>query len=114
MSVWPVLVGSHTQLAKRPNQYTSGRGARKVAHVITGLGTGGAETMLANLAIAEQAAGNAPLVISLLSGGSTRERLIAAGVEVHQLGMRPGWRAVTGLWQLIRLIRARRPDVIQS
>jgi glycosyltransferase involved in cell wall biosynthesis len=109
-----VFVGSHTQLAKRPNQYTSGRGARKVAHVITGLGTGGAETMLANLAIAEQAAGNAPLVISLLSGGSTRERLIAAGVEVHQLGMRPGWRAVTGLWQLIRLIRARRPDVIQS
>jgi glycosyltransferase involved in cell wall biosynthesis len=83
-------------------------------HVITGLGTGGAETMLANLAVCEQASGNSPLVISLLSGGGTRERLVAAGVEVHQLGMRPDWRIAVGLWQMIRLIRARRPDVIQS
>jgi glycosyltransferase involved in cell wall biosynthesis len=83
-------------------------------HVITGLGTGGAETMLANLAICERASGNPPLVISLLSGGGTRERLIAAGVEVHQLGMRSDWRIAVGLWRLIRLIRARRPDVLQS
>jgi glycosyltransferase involved in cell wall biosynthesis len=83
-------------------------------HVITGLGTGGAEAMLANLAVAEQARGIAPLVISLLSGGRTRDRLAAAGIEVHQLGMRRGWSAVAGLWRLIQLIRARRPDVIQS
>jgi glycosyltransferase involved in cell wall biosynthesis len=87
---------------------------RKVMHVITGLGTGGAETMLANLAIAGKAAARPPIVVSLRSGGRTHERLVAAGVEVHQLGMRPGWRTVPGLWRLIRLIRAGRPEVVQS
>jgi glycosyltransferase involved in cell wall biosynthesis len=70
--------------------------------------------MLANLAIAQKASGRPPLVASLLSDGPMGARLAAAGVEVHPLGMTTVWRVMPGLWRLVRLIRTRRPDVVQS
>lgn len=86
----------------------------KVLHVITGLETGGAERMLANLCIAGQQAGRAPLVVSLRPGGSQYERLQAAGVRVMDLGMRPGVPSLGGLLRLRRLIRREKPAMIQS
>ncbi len=86
----------------------------KVLHVITGLQTGGAERMLANLCIAGLKAGRAPVVVALCPGGSQYERLREAGVSVSTLGMRKGVPSVIGLIRLARLLRSEAPDVVQS
>jgi glycosyltransferase involved in cell wall biosynthesis len=83
-------------------------------HVITGLGTGGAEAMLTALAVARVRDGAPTCVVSLLPGGANRARLAAAGVEVADLGMSRGRVGLGSLRRLARLIRAWRPDAIQS
>lgn len=86
----------------------------KVLHLITGLQTGGAERMLANMAIAQQRAGGAPVVVALCPGGSQYERLREAGVRTVTLGMRQGAPSLSGLIALARLLRGEAPDVVQS
>lgn len=83
-------------------------------HVITGLQTGGAERMLANLCILACRSGRRPIVVSLLAGGSQYERLRAAGVQVLTLGMSQGRPSGRALLRLARFIREERPDVVQS
>ena len=85
-----------------------------VMHVITGLGIGGAESMLAALASAEAAAGAPPDVVSLTPGGPMAARLRAAGVTVTDLAMAPGRPDPRGVLRLARLIRRRRPAVVQG
>jgi glycosyltransferase involved in cell wall biosynthesis len=86
----------------------------KVLHVITGLQTGGAERMLANLGILNHRAGRAPVVVSLTTGGSQGERLQAAGVRVIALDMARGRPSIFGLLRLARILREEAPDVVQS
>jgi glycosyltransferase involved in cell wall biosynthesis len=86
----------------------------KVLHVITGLQTGGAERMLANLCIAASDAGPGPVVVSLTDGGSQFERIRAAGVRVMSLGMRRGVPSLKGLHRLARILQQEAPDVVQS
>jgi len=86
----------------------------KLLHVITGLQTGGAEHMLANLCIAAVRAGRQPVVVSLTDGGSQFERMQAAGVRVISLGMRRGVPSLKGLHRLARILRQEAPDVVQS
>lgn len=86
----------------------------KVLHVITGLQTGGAERMLANLAIASRNDGGTPVVVALCPGGSQFDRLREAGVRTISLGMRKGVPSVAGLVALARLLRKEAPDVVQS
>jgi len=84
-------------------------------HVITGLGTGGAERQLVALALATRANGRpAPVVVSLTPGGANRKRLEAAGISVFDLGMRRGLPDPLALFRLVRLIRRLRPGVVQS
>lgn len=85
-----------------------------VLHVITGLHTGGAETQLTTLAIANHKADQRVAVISLIEGGAHRERLIKAGVPVADLGLRRGRWSVFAVVRLARVIRALRPAAIQS
>lgn len=86
----------------------------KLLHVITGLQTGGAERMLANLCIAAEKAGRNPVVVSLTDGGSQFERMQASGVRVISLGMRRGVPSLKGLRRLARIVREEAPDVVQS
>ena len=86
--------------------------AAPVFHVITGLDVGGAETMLAALAEAEAAAGAAPVVVSLTSGGALVGRLTEAGVPVFELGMKSGRPGIVGVFRLTRLMREYRPAVV--
>lgn len=86
----------------------------KVLHVITGLQTGGAERMLANLCIASRRAGGSPVVVALCPGGSQYERLREAGVPVFTLGMKRGVPSVGGLTRLARLLHGEKPEVVQS
>lgn len=89
---------------------------RRVLHIIVGLDVGGAELMLTRLV---ESASRRPgdyrhIVVSLTGPGALGARLQAAGVEVHQIGMR-GVRSVpVALFRLVALIRRLRPDIVQS
>jgi glycosyltransferase involved in cell wall biosynthesis len=85
-----------------------------VLHVITSLQTGGAETQLATLAIANHAAGRRVAVVSLTPGGVHRERLRIAGVPVLDLGLRRGQASPLSVLRLATVIRTMRPSVLQS
>jgi glycosyltransferase involved in cell wall biosynthesis len=85
-----------------------------IFHVITTLGFGGAERMLARVIFADQ--GRKPIrhvVVSLLGGGYA-EQIRATGVEVHNLGLDRVWRFPGAILRLVRLLRRTRPDVVMT
>ena len=88
--------------------------SQTVMHVITDLNTGGAETMLAEIALLQRREGNGPIIVSLMDGGSQFERLKQAGCVVIGLGMRRGCPGLIALFRLAKLIREYKPTVIQS
>lgn len=86
-----------------------------VVHIIVGLGVGGAELMLNRLI--ESHRGNPNYrhsVISLTSVGKVGLDLQERGVEVRALGMRSLLGIPRVLWQLMRMIRASRADIVQT
>lgn len=85
-----------------------------VVHIISGLGQGGAETVLHRLVTApgQQAVHT---VISLSDEGVFGARLRKAGIAVHALGMKGSPIAgAKGVWKLYRLIKLLKPDVVQT
>ncbi|PTL91029.1 hypothetical protein C6W88_13640 [Halomonas litopenaei] len=86
----------------------------RVLHVITGLGTGGAERNLYNLLAAGVSAPDEVAVIALMDEGSYGPRIRELGIEVHALGMRQGIPAPWTLPRLGALVRRFAPDVIQG
>lgn len=85
----------------------------KILHVITGLGTGGAEKMLCSLV--EKTGGQADQrVVSLIEGGSCAEWLHQRNVPVNHLGMTKGIPDPRAIWRLRKFIYQYRPHVIQS
>lgn len=86
-----------------------------VLHVITNLGAGGAELMLFRLVTAGSANRQYKhVVVSLMSKWTVGPMLEAAGIEVMELGMRNMFQAPATLYRLTRLIRARRPAIVQT
>ncbi|MGS1110002.1 glycosyltransferase family 4 protein [Achromobacter anxifer] len=85
----------------------------RVLHVITGLGQGGAESVLFRLAT-YPGADVEHVVVSLTDEGLYGERLRAAGVAVHALGMKRGRVSLGGFMALRSLIAAVRPDAVQT
>ncbi|TPG20633.1 glycosyltransferase family 4 protein [Variovorax guangxiensis] len=86
----------------------------KVAFVITGLSTGGAEIMLHKLLQNIDRTRFEPIVVSLTSKGEIGERIEALGVPVDVLGMRPGLPNPFALFRLARLLRRAKPDVVHT
>ncbi len=88
----------------------------RVAFVITGLSTGGAETMLAKLLARSSRRRISPAVISLMrcSGGPVETRIRQLGVPVHSLGMAAGRPSPGALFSLNRLLRTIAPAVISG
>ncbi len=86
----------------------------RIVHVITGLGLGGAETQLVNLATAMHRAEHDVKVVSLIPGGHNAERLRIAGVPVFTLAMRGRLPGPHLLWNLLRRMGRFQPDVLQS
>jgi glycosyltransferase involved in cell wall biosynthesis len=87
----------------------------RVAFVISGLLAAGAERQLTALAHRLVARGHPVLVVSITAGGAQAEPLRRGGVEVVDLGVRPGrlpnpWTA----WKGIRHLLAWRADVVHS
>ncbi|HEX8363227.1 MAG TPA: glycosyltransferase [Longimicrobium sp.] len=83
-------------------------------HVISGLGTGGAEMMLRKLVLGTQGRTLNNEVVSLGTLGTIGEELAAAGVPVVALGMGAGGSNGRAVLRLVRHMRASRPDVVQA
>lgn len=84
----------------------------KILHVITGLGTGGAELMLERL-VTMSDPDIVHQVVSLRDAGTVGVRLSEAGVPVTCLHMR-GLSMPAAVVRLATLIRRSRPDVVQT
>lgn len=86
----------------------------KIVHIITGLGSGGAETMLFKLLSKMDASRFCNTVISLTAGGKIARDIQQLGITVHALNLKPGVPHPIGLWRLVKMLRANRPDMVQT
>lgn len=88
----------------------------KVLHVISGLGLAGAETVLYRLLAETRSGGIDSEVLSLTHEGPNADRIRALGVPVSSLDLRS--RLARGdlrpPFELLRLLRHRAPDVVQT
>ena len=84
----------------------------RVLHVITSLGQGGAETMLAKLV--EALPGLTHIVVPLTRDLALAPRLSAAGARIEPIGMASHFAISGAVARLAALIRSSQPDVIQS
>lgn len=85
---------------------------RKVLHVISGLGPGGAEASLFRLVTGDTR--NEHVVVSLMDQGTYGQLLQARGVRVVAIGMKKGGLNLTALFKLLTVVRSTRPAVIQT
>ncbi len=86
----------------------------KVYHIITGLDTGGAETMLYKLITRIDQGIFENTVISLTDIGPIGRKLTAVGIPVCSLGMRKGPTGLFRVGYLARRLRHDRPSVVQT
>jgi glycosyltransferase involved in cell wall biosynthesis len=85
----------------------------EIMYVVTTLHGGGAERLLTNIVL-QQEARDRISVVSLLPGGVFRRTLQDAGIEVIDLGMMRHRHALRGAFRLASLMRARRPTVVHG
>lgn len=86
----------------------------KVLHVISGLGTGGAETMLLRI-LDRLVHDHSSHVISLSTFGEMGPRIQALGIPVEALGMRSGRLPRLGeYYRLVKTIKRVKPDVVHT
>jgi len=86
----------------------------RVLYIITGLATGGAETMLLKLLERLDRARFEPMVISLTTMGDIGPRITALGIPVQALGMVPGLPSPAGFFRLLGQIKRFQPDIVQT
>lgn len=82
--------------------------------IITGLSTGGAETMLFKLLQGLDRQRFMPEVISLTTLGEIGPRLQAMGIPVTAMGMRPWAPNARRFWALVQHMRRSAPDVVHT
>lgn len=86
----------------------------KVLHLITGLGTGGAEMMLYKLLSHMDRGDFQNQVISMTECGEMAPKIEALQVPVTSLGMSRGMPSPPAVARLARRMREARPDVVQT
>lgn len=86
----------------------------KIVHIITGLDTGGAEMMMYKLLSLHDLARFDVQVISLLPAGVLGEKIRDLGIPVHSMQMKSGLPSPTTIWQLARLLRREKAEVVQT
>ncbi len=85
-----------------------------VLHVISGLGTGGAEAMLLQVAGALQAKGMPQHVVSVTDRGRSADEFEARGITVTALDVKSVIGGLRGALRLARLIEQLQPRVVQG
>lgn len=84
----------------------------KIAHLITGLGMGGAERQLKALVTSRDTPSVSHLVISLKDEGVMGKQLIGQpGVYLYCLNLQ---KSIAGIWKLYQILRREKPDVLQT
>lgn len=86
----------------------------RIAHIITGLSIGGAETMLLKVLERLDRQRFAPHVISLMMLGELAPRIAALGIPVDAVGMQPGLPSPSGFFRLVQMLKRLNPDVIHT
>lgn len=86
----------------------------RLTHLITGLNTGGAETMLFKLCRVWAGQGVRLEVISMIGGGVLADRFRDLGIPVVELGMRSGAPNPLALGRLMLQLADHRPQVFQT
>lgn len=86
----------------------------RVLYIITGLATGGAETMLLKLLERLDRERYAPMVISLTTMGDIGPRIAALGIPVQALGMTSGLPSPSGFLRLLRVVKRFKPDIVHT
>ena len=86
----------------------------RVAHLITGLQTGGAERMLARLVCRMDPSRFSNTVISMTGADTVGAELVASGIPTLSLGMRRGTADPLGLMRLIDILQKIRPHILQT
>ena len=84
----------------------------KIAHIITGLGGGGAEMMLSRLVLQHQMDGLQSRVFSLVSDGMLKPKIEASGIEVVDLDFPRGGFSLRGFTRLVKNLNYWKPDVV--
>jgi len=90
------------------------RSMKKIAHIITGLGVGGAETFLLRLIPELEKSGFQSVVIYLTGTGDYVDAYTKKGISVISLGINSPVQAVTGFWRLRAILRKEAPDIVQA
>ncbi|MEH6824330.1 MAG: glycosyltransferase, partial [Motiliproteus sp.] len=88
--------------------------SNRVLHIITGLATGGAETMLYKLLAAGLHESDDVIVVSLWDKGVLGPDIEQLGIRVECLGMRRGVPSLAGIKRLRALVREFGPQLIQG
>jgi glycosyltransferase involved in cell wall biosynthesis len=86
-----------------------------VAHLITGLDSGGAQMMLYNLLSKTNREKFEPIVISMMDRGIFADRIATLDVPIYTLDMNAETSSsIKSLWKLQDILRQLKPNVIQS
>jgi len=86
----------------------------KIMHIITGLGIGGAETMLLRFLSTEESRQHDVNVVSLRTLGSYGEEIQRLGIPVLPLDMRTSGLDPMAVMRLRRHVQRVKPDIIQT
>ena len=86
----------------------------RLTFIITGLSTGGAETMLFKLLKNIDRGRFEPSVVSLTTKGEIGPLIEALNIPVYALGMKPGFFSLIKLPHLVQYLRELKPDVVHT
>lgn len=86
----------------------------KIVHLITGLNTGGAETMLSRLLSMMDPARFTNVVVSMTDEGTVGRRIRSDGISLYVLGIRSRFPNPISIWSLVRILREEKPAVLQT
>lgn len=86
----------------------------RLMFVITGLGAGGAEAMLIKLLSQKSFSDDEIMVVSLLGSGPRSAEVIALGHQLEHLGISHSFSTWGRVFDIYRLIRTFKPDLIHS
>lgn len=86
----------------------------RIAHIISDLHTGGAQSMLTKVVTALEGDEFENHVISLTGEGSSGHNLAAEGIHVYYLGMQRGIPNPLGIIRLLRILAGIRPHIVQG
>lgn len=98
-------------IGETPESRTS---SKKIAFIITGLSTGGAEMMLLKLCSMIDKSRFSLSVISLRDHGTIGPRIEDLGIPVYSLRLRRNLPSITAFFKLRKLLADLRPDLIQG